>query len=107
MAAREHSCTRRALLAGAVGVRALTLPSLRDGCPSPLQGEGEWEAALTRLRSAQSEIAAFKAAEPKGTSFAQQWALDEAFSDLVVAFNRAVERLLLAPAPDLAALAAK
>ena len=43
----------------------------------------------------------------KGRSFAEQEALDEAFSDRVVAFNRAVERMLLAPAPDLASLAAK
>jgi hypothetical protein len=69
--------------------------------------EGEWAAALYALQSAGAEVAAFKAAEPKGASFEQQWALDEAFSDLVVAYNRAVERVLLAPAPDLAGLAAK
>jgi hypothetical protein len=70
-------------------------------------GDGEWEAALTGLRSAKAEIAAFKATEPKGVSFEAQWELDGAFSDLVVGFNRAVERLLLVPAPDLPALAAK
>jgi hypothetical protein len=75
--------------------------------PSGSDAEEEWSAALAGLRSARAEIAAFKATEPKGTSFEQQWALDETFSDLVVAFNRALERLLLVPAPDLPALAAK
>jgi hypothetical protein len=75
--------------------------------PSPIKGEERWHRALAGLRAAQAEIANFRATEPKGVPFEQQWALDEAFSDLVVAFNRAVERVLLVPAPDLAALAAK
>jgi hypothetical protein len=70
-------------------------------------GEGLWGEALAALRAAEAEIAAFRAVEPKGATFEQQWALDEACSDLAVAFNRAVERVLLAPAPDLPALAAK
>ena len=52
-------------------------------------------------------MAAFKAAEPKGVGFEAQCALDEAFSDLGARHDRAVQRLLLAPAPDLHALAAK
>jgi hypothetical protein len=111
MAAREHSCTRRDLLARAVGgAHALTLPPLRDGSPSPPAGRGvasEWEAAVAALRRAEEEIAAFKAAEPKGVSFARQWALDEAFSDLACAHNAALERLLGVPAPDVGALALK
>ena len=43
----------------------------------------------------------------RGADWEAQWALDEAFSDAVVAFNTALQRLLLAPAPDLAALAVK
>lgn len=110
MAAREHSCTRRDLLAGAAGA---VLPSpwrSSNGCPSPLQGEGvqgEWEEALAALRRAEEEVAAFKRVEPEGASFAAQWEMDEAFSDLVSAQNGALERLLLVPAPDLAALALK
>lgn len=69
--------------------------------------EREWEAAVAALRWAEEEIAAFKRVEPKGVSFAVQWALDEAFSDLVCAQNRAVERVLLAAAPDWGALAFK
>ena len=34
-------------------------------------------------------------------------ALDDDYSDRVVAYNRATERMLLVPAPDLPALAAK
>lgn len=36
-----------------------------------------------------------------------QWEMDEAFSDLACAQNRAIERLLTVPSPDLAALAVK
>jgi len=111
VASREHSCTRREVLAGVAGVAAVPSPCRRlDGCPSPLEGEGverEWEAAVAALRRAEEEIAAFKRVEPKGVSFAVQWALDEAFSDLVCAQNRAVERVLLAAAPDWEALAFK
>jgi hypothetical protein len=67
----------------------------------------EGEAVLAALGAARAEVAAFGAAERKGVSFEAQWALDEVFSDLVVGLNRAVERVLLAPAPDLPALAAK
>jgi hypothetical protein len=42
-----------------------------------------------------------------GRDFDVQWKLDEAFSDRVVAFNRALRRLLRTPAPDLPALAHK
>jgi hypothetical protein len=104
------ACTRRDVLAGAVAGAALPSPSPLRGGPSPLEGEGvvgEWESALAALRAAEAEMAAFKAAEPTDVSFEQQWALDEAFSDLVVGYNRAVERVLLAAAPDLGALAAK
>lgn len=54
-------------------------------------------------------MAAFKQAEAAmgARSFAAQWELDEAFSDLVVAFNDALRRLMRTPAPDLPALAAK
>ena len=40
-------------------------------------------------------------------SWEAQCALDEAFSDLVCAFNSAVQELLLVPSPDLGALAVK
>jgi len=68
---------------------------------------GEWQAAVAALRRAEEEIAAFKRAEPLGASFEAQWEMDEAFSDLACAQNRALEHLLLVPAPDVAALAVK
>jgi hypothetical protein len=52
-------------------------------------------------------MAAFRAGEPKGVCFEAQCALDDAFSALGARHDRAVEQLLLAPAPDLPALAAK
>jgi hypothetical protein len=52
-------------------------------------------------------MAAFRAAEPKGVPFEAQWALDEAFSTLAGRHDRAVARLILAPAPDLPAFALK
>ena len=42
-----------------------------------------------------------------GLAIAQVFALEEVFGDRLVAFNRALARLLRTPAPDLAALAAK
>jgi hypothetical protein len=69
--------------------------------------QSNWAAALAALGRAEAEIAAFKRAEPRGAGFDAQWALDEAFSDLVCLQNRAPERLLLVPAPDGAALAVK
>src|SRR5438309_3626856 len=111
MASREHSCTRRALLAGAAGTVALPAPSHRpaaDGDAAGPQGErGAWAAALAALERAEAEIAAFKRAEPADAGFEAQWALDEAFGDLVCLQNRALGRLLLVPAPDGAALAVK
>ena len=71
----------------------------------------KWDRALARLSAAEAAMRAAEAAGaavPGGArSFAAQWALDEAFSDAVVAFNGALQRMLLAPAPDLAALAFK
>jgi hypothetical protein len=136
MAAREHSCTRRALL-GAAALLPLPLRGRGWGgvavglgdaspkprytsestptLPSPLKGEGKkrkgrWQRALAALRAAEGEMRAAEQAGSAGAeerSFEQQWELDETFSDRVVEFKDAVQRLLLAPAPDLPALAAK
>jgi|GEM_PF-3046022 len=42
-----------------------------------------------------------------GLAIESVFALEEAYGDRLVAFNRALERLLAAPAPDLPALAVK
>ena len=113
MAPREHSCTRRALLGAAVGgVPALTLPALTGRAPpSPQMGEGDlrgWTRALAELVWAEAEMLEFgKRSRGKARSFEAQCAVDEAFSDRVVLFNRALERLMSVPAPDLPALSLK
>ena len=109
MASGEHSCTRRALLGVAVGARVLTLPSLAAWAPSSAEmgegSEGRWPSAVAALNEAE---AGMRAAEG-GTagSWEAQCAMDELFSDRVVLFNRAAERLLRVPAPDSKALALK
>ena len=120
MAAGEHSCTRRALLGAAVAeplAAAPLSPSSPTPASAPVEGEGgkearrlaRWARALAGVERAEGEMAAFKEAEAGlGTrSFAAQWELDETFSDLVVAFNDALRRLMRTPAPNLPALAAK
>ena len=64
---------------------------------------------MAGLDRAEAEMAAFKRAEAamEAWTYEAQCALDEAFSDLVVAFNDALRRLLRMPAPDLPALAVK
>jgi hypothetical protein len=62
---------------------------------------------VAAVRRVEGEMAAFRAAEPKGVGFEAQCVLDEAFSRLGGRHGRAVERLLMVPAPDLAALATK
>lgn len=106
MASREHSCTRRALLAAAAAAPvAAWSPRLVAAEPA---AETAWARALARLGRAQ---AAMRAAEARssgsGRPFTEQWDLDEAYSDRVVAYNRALTLLLRRPAPDRAALALK
>ncbi|MEA3031851.1 MAG: hypothetical protein QOG13_3176 [Sphingomonadales bacterium] len=56
----------------------------------------KWDRALARFRRAEAALAA-AAHEPD----------EEVYGDILCAFNRALRRLLRAPAPDLAALALK
>jgi hypothetical protein len=51
--------------------------------------------------------AAEGACSAPGLAIAEVFAREEAFGDRIVAFNRALARLLAVPAPDLPALAAK
>lgn len=110
MASREHSCTRRALLAAAAAAPVAALPVPLRAAPAGVgpKAEAAWSRALALLGRAQ---AAMRAAEARssgpGRPFAMQWALDEAYSDRVVTYNRAVTLLLRRPAPDRAALALK
>lgn len=113
MASGEHSCTRRALLGAAA--MALPLPAMAQGWgaavagdPSGLEREAAWRRALARLGRAEAAMRAAQArSSGGGRPFAEQWALDEAFSDRLVLYNRALKALLRRPAPDLAALALK
>ena len=96
--------SRRALLAAACAAPVLSAasPSVRsERSRGPLPSEDEalhsaWNRALTRFRHAEAAVAALE-----GTPD------DDAFNRAADAQDRALERLLAAPAPDLPALAAK
>ncbi len=105
MASREHSCTRRAVL-GAAALPVLACPSGAAGAAAPAE---KWQGALAGFRRAEAAMQGFDQAsrDVPGRSCEAQDALDEAFSDHVVACNAALRRLLSVPAPDLAALALK
>ena len=51
--------------------------------------------------------AAERSCSAPGLAIEAVFALEEVYGDRIVTFNRALARLLAAPAPDLAALAAK
>lgn len=67
-----------------------------DRHPEPGRRTASWDRALRQLRRAEAALAA-AAHEPD----------DEVYGDILVAFNRALKRLLRAPAPNLPALALK
>jgi hypothetical protein len=64
--------------------------------PDQVRGDAGWTRALACYRRAEFAVTALEGSPD-----------EEAFGDAVVALNRALERLLLAPAPDAASLAAK
>jgi len=120
MAVAELIVSRREVLAAGCAACLTRHPELDSGStfpPSPLtrswtpdQVRGDvggrnadqsrtvtkWDRALARCRRAEAALAA-AGHEPD----------EELYGDLVVAFNRALERLLRTPAPDLPALALK
>ena len=116
MADGQLKLSRRALLGVACAGSALSgaIPSVRFEPPDAFFGgaqdklrreampsgaealQAAWRRALDRLRRAEAAVAALERSPD-----------EEAFGDAVVAFNRTLERLLLAPAPDLSALALK
>lgn len=136
MAAREHSCTRRALL-GAALVASVSLPSLGRGRggvavgpaavldavnpasnltpthPFPIEWEGNWAELLRRFRRVDfakerfQEASSAKAYGPGRRPFHEQEALDRRFGKIVDKADETMLALLEAPAPDLEALAAK
>lgn len=101
MAAREHRISRRVLLGAACAVLSFAEgpahPELRRRIPSsPRAGVEEWNRAVAAFRRAQAILDA-ALHEPD----------EDRYGDLVVAFNRALRRLLRTPAPDLSALSLK
>jgi hypothetical protein len=109
MAAAQHKLSRRALLGAACAApfAAEALPATvhpeqassevetRVEGP-PLALTSAWNRALSRFQRAEAAVAALE-----GTPD------DDAFNRAADAHDRALERLLLAPAPDIAALAEK
>jgi hypothetical protein len=102
MADAQLKLSRRSLLAAAcASPLAATRPvrSERSRGPAPSAAEAllpAWTRALTDYRRAEATVAALE-----GTSD------DDAFNAAADTHDRALERLLLAPAPDLPAFAAK
>lgn len=112
MAAREHSCTRRDLLAGAVvAPSAVTLAGPAASAPATAvatEGIRRWVVALSGVTGAEAAMADFaRETRGKARSFEEQDTFDEQFSDLLVAFNQALRRLMRVPAPDVPALGLK
>ncbi len=105
MAAREHRVSRRALL-GAAFLPLIPSDVTRSASDAtngglPVSEEcalacEEWIRGVRRFRQAEAVLKA-AAHEPD----------EERYGDLVVAFNRALRKLLRTPAPDLPALALK
>ena len=116
MAAREHRVSRRALLGAAVATTLLARhPAL--ACPQETQGrragpDQAGRAARWTLKQAQGRerwndaVARFRRAEAVLKAAAHEPDEDR-YGDLVVAFYRALRKLLRIPAPDLPALALK
>jgi hypothetical protein len=120
MAVAEHNVSRRALLGAAFALplaasRRRPGPTFLPPWPTPRwipdqvrnDEEGgrqearffavtKWDRALATLHRAEAALAA-AAHEPD----------EDLYGDILCAFNRALKRLLRAPAPDLAALALK
>ena len=91
MAAGQLSLTRRALLAGACAVPAVT-----GGTVFESKGEARWRLALGRFREADARLAAAAHSD------------DESLYDRLGArYDSAVKALLRTPAPTFAALAFK
>jgi hypothetical protein len=103
MADAQLSVTRRSLLAGACaaplvkgeGGRSWPNFSLTFG-PSPPARPGPWTRALARVREAEAALAAAAHTED-----------EDLYDRLGIRHERALQRLLRTPAPNVAALAAK
>ena len=132
MAAGRHNLTRRALLGAAFVAPAV----LGDCAEPPRAGRRRWGRALAALERARAAEHAFRdgpmaaadraydavrarwpsdhdfAADPvartaRRAAFAAHGRWEKRLNDLEAAHERAIRRLLLAPAPDPAALATK
>lgn len=132
MASGEHSCTRRDLLGAALAVPLMTSlplrgrgwggvavglgddpeaprgsPSPPPPHPSPLKGEGAWRLAAVAVTEAEQAMDSAYAAQAGARSRAEEFALEEIYSDRLADLYDAVRALLRTPAPNVAALAVK
>lgn len=121
MTAGEHSCTRRALLGAAVvgsvvgggGASAKTGPhpplAGQRAPPSPDMGEGleeDWEVALAELARAEAELRVVERGI-SGLAFETAEAVQGFYDARSEAWEAALGRAFLVPAPDVGAFAAK
>ena len=115
MADADHNPTRRALLGAAVGVPLTLSTSAAEamgplhhpaGGPPPRPGEDHWDGALRAFHATQAEVLRIEAATA-GASAEEEDNWLPAHDAACAAMEDALARSLAAPAPDLAALAAK
>jgi hypothetical protein len=119
MAAGDHNPSRRALLGAAVGLPLLPRHceersdaaiqcgvGVSSGLLRSARNDGEWQAALAAVEAAQAAVWEIEAATA-GYGLEDEEALLPAHEAACDAMEVALGRMLLAPAPDLAAFAAK
>ena len=113
MACADHNPSRRALLGAAVGLPLLraagagiTPPPGFTRSPSPSELGEEWEKALAGFEAARAAVLEVEAATA-GYGLDAEAALLPAHDSACEAMDGALQRVLLAPAPHLAALGAK
>ena len=75
--------------------------------PSPLKGEGAWRLTAAAVTEAEAALAAADATQAGARSRAEEFALEEVYSDRLADLYEAVRALLRTPAPNVAALAVK
>jgi hypothetical protein len=119
MAAADHNPSRRALLGAAVALPLVPASSFRRRpetilpaeterrwTPDQVRGDAEWDKGLAAFEAAQTAVWEIEAATA-GYGFDEEEALLPAHEAACEAMETALGRLLLVPAPDLAAFATK
>lgn len=111
MAAPDHNLSRRGLLGAALAVPCAASFDTRSRQARSLlrmsgDGESAWGRALAAVGRAEAGVRDIEARSAR-VGRAEQFALEEAYGDRLDDLYAAMRRLMLVPAPNVAALAAK